>query len=288
MDAPLAAIRDGSSLYVLTPHWRGRAESSVSATGAAMDASLAAVGGPSVRIAWPLGEAVYQRPAPTPDAALPVTWMGSAVTEQQDGTGYQFRRNRYYNPEAGQFTQEDPIGLAGGMNLYGFASGDPVNFSDPFGLCPECRGEDNGVRERTGFFRKLWSLYEPCASGSNGDCTPTPLIGEAPNVSGGPGAGFRSFSAFRRAFGSAGGTLQWHHIVGQTAGNIESFGADAIHDSENLIKVEASVHARISGFYSSKQAFAGGKTVREWLGSQSFDAQREFGLKVLRDFGVIK
>lgn len=31
----------------------------------------------------------------------------------------------------------DPIGLAGGANLYGFAAGDPVNFSDPFGLCPE-------------------------------------------------------------------------------------------------------------------------------------------------------
>jgi hypothetical protein len=25
--------------------------------------------------------------------------------------------------------------LAGGLNLYGFAGGDPVNFSDPFGLC---------------------------------------------------------------------------------------------------------------------------------------------------------
>lgn len=25
--------------------------------------------------------------------------------------------------------------MAGGLNLYGFASGDPVNFSDPFGLC---------------------------------------------------------------------------------------------------------------------------------------------------------
>ena len=24
------------------------------------------------------------------------------------------------------------------MNLYGFASGDPVNFTDPFGLCPPC------------------------------------------------------------------------------------------------------------------------------------------------------
>ncbi len=36
------------------------------------------------------------------------------------------------------YTQQDPIGLAGGLNLYGFASGDPVNFSDPFGLCPPC------------------------------------------------------------------------------------------------------------------------------------------------------
>ncbi len=36
---------------------------------------------------------------------------------------------------AGQFTQPDPIGLAGGLNLYGYADGDPINKSDPFGLC---------------------------------------------------------------------------------------------------------------------------------------------------------
>jgi hypothetical protein len=41
----------------------------------------------------------------------------------------------------GCLTQEDPIGLAGGLNLYGFANGDPVNFSDPFGLCPPCVSE---------------------------------------------------------------------------------------------------------------------------------------------------
>jgi len=34
------------------------------------------------------------------------------------------------------------MGLAGGLNLYGFAGGDPVNFSDPFGLCPENMGGD--------------------------------------------------------------------------------------------------------------------------------------------------
>lgn len=38
---------------------------------------------------------------------------------------------------SGQFTQPDPIGLAGGFNLHGFANGDPLSFSDPFGLCPK-------------------------------------------------------------------------------------------------------------------------------------------------------
>jgi uncharacterized protein RhaS with RHS repeats len=37
----------------------------------------------------------------------------------------------------GTFTQEDPIGIAGGLNLYGYANGDPINFGDPFGLCPD-------------------------------------------------------------------------------------------------------------------------------------------------------
>jgi len=34
----------------------------------------------------------------------------------------------------GLLTQEDPIGIAGGLNLYGYANGDPINFSDPFGF----------------------------------------------------------------------------------------------------------------------------------------------------------
>ena len=56
-------------------------------------------------------------------------------------SGLLYRRDRYCDPNTGRFTQEDPIGLAGGLNLYGYANGDPVNFSDPFGLS-ECKNRD--------------------------------------------------------------------------------------------------------------------------------------------------
>jgi RHS repeat-associated protein len=73
-------------------------------------------------------------------------WWGSLIRDRADATGLQYLRNRYYDPKTGRFTQQDPIGLAGGMNLYGFAAGDPVNFSDPFGL----RAQDDDERDNTG------------------------------------------------------------------------------------------------------------------------------------------
>jgi RHS repeat-associated protein len=66
----------------------------------------------------------------------PSTWSGTLLQGKRDASGTMYRRNRSYDPASGRFTQEDPIGLAGGVNLYGFAAGDPVNYSDPFGLCP--------------------------------------------------------------------------------------------------------------------------------------------------------
>jgi RHS repeat-associated protein len=42
---------------------------------------------------------------------------------------------REYDPETGRWTSKDPIGFGGGSaNVYGYASGDPVNFIDPSGL----------------------------------------------------------------------------------------------------------------------------------------------------------
>jgi len=68
----------------------------------------------------------------------PLMWFGSLMQDKMDETGQLFMRNRYYDPVTGRFTQEDPLGLAGGVNLYGFARGDLVNYGDPFGLFPCC------------------------------------------------------------------------------------------------------------------------------------------------------
>jgi RHS repeat-associated protein len=49
-----------------------------------------------------------------------------------------YDRNRYYDPRAGRFTQEDPIGLADGVNLYGYAGGEKwLRFSEQTGSLRE-------------------------------------------------------------------------------------------------------------------------------------------------------
>jgi RHS repeat-associated protein len=56
-----------------------------------------------------------------------------------------FFRNRVYDQATGRWTQEDPIGVAGGVNLYQFNGNNPIAYSDPFGLCPWCIGAVTGV-----------------------------------------------------------------------------------------------------------------------------------------------
>ena len=64
------------------------------------------------------------------DAHQPFRLQNQYVDEE---TGLHYNLFRYYDPHIGRFTQQDPIGLAGGMNLYRF-EGTVQNQVDPLGL----------------------------------------------------------------------------------------------------------------------------------------------------------
>ena len=53
--------------------------------------------------------------------------------EYEVETGLYNFRARWYDPNSGRFISKDPIGLAGGLNLYAFCGNDPVNYRDPYG-----------------------------------------------------------------------------------------------------------------------------------------------------------
>ncbi|NKE62563.1 RHS repeat-associated core domain-containing protein [Lentzea sp. PSKA42] len=62
---------------------------------------------------------------------------GFAYTgREDDGTGLYYYRARYYSPVLQRFLSEDPIGIAGGLNLYGYVDNGPTTQTDPTGFAP--------------------------------------------------------------------------------------------------------------------------------------------------------
>jgi murein DD-endopeptidase MepM/ murein hydrolase activator NlpD len=98
-------------------------------------------------------------------------------------------RNRWYEPRTGRFLSEDPIGLAGGINAYGFAGADPVNKSDPTGLfcvqesrdrmvCvgPITSGDWDAIGDfLAGTFEASWDAYEATGGGPQGGVCRSPM-----------------------------------------------------------------------------------------------------------------
>jgi RHS repeat-associated protein len=98
-----------------------------------------------------------------------------------EGYGLSYMRARYYDRDVGRFISKDPIGYRGGINLYGYVTNNPVNWSDPFGLTRLVFDVKQGV---------LWidperpnvPVYSIPATSGTGECMNVPKCEDKENI----------------------------------------------------------------------------------------------------------
>jgi hypothetical protein len=84
-----------------------------------------------------------------------------------------------------------------------------------------------------------------------------------------------------------------HHIVNQNPDNLQKgtvtkFGSELINDPSNIIWVPRLLHECVNAAYSSSSDGPGMPLLREIISKMDFLQQREEGLKILRNCGILK
>lgn len=125
------------------------------------------------RVVWSatnrgFGEGIYNT---DPDADgrkvdMPLRYPGQYFDKE---SGLHYNYFRYYDPTVGRYITSDPIGLAGGVNTYGYAGGNPLLYVDPWGLAP-----DSDIKTIDPFVDPLRFIDELGGVGGGGSCRTFP------------------------------------------------------------------------------------------------------------------
>jgi hypothetical protein len=86
-----------------------------------------------------------------------------------------------------------------------------------------------------------------------------------------------------KRFGSAGDGMSYHHIVERSAGFPES----VTETTENIVRIPDILHEAINGRYLQPVSETNRVPLRAWLRTQPYAVQREWGIRVMKEFGII-
>ncbi|MBD8528160.1 RHS repeat-associated core domain-containing protein, partial [Pseudomarimonas arenosa] len=115
---PVAVIRNGAVHYIYNDHL-GRPE---------------VVANSANQPVWRAKNYAFHREVMQQGGSFGALNLGFPGQYYDAETNLYYNWHRYYDPSTGRYTQADPIGLVGGVNRYGYASGNPVGRVDPLGL----------------------------------------------------------------------------------------------------------------------------------------------------------
>ena len=95
----------------------------------------------------------------------PIRFQGQWHDEE---SGLYYNRHRYYDPQQGRYISQDPIGLKGGTNLYGYVT-NPTGMVDPLGLegVGTC-GQEDAYDSANGYFHYYQMENEICSLSTEG------------------------------------------------------------------------------------------------------------------------
>jgi RHS repeat-associated protein len=103
----------------------------------------------SGKISWVMQAEAFGNTTPKTDNTITnnLRFPGQYFDEETQ-THYNYFRD--YNPTTGRYLQSDPIGLNGGINIYAYVEGDPVDYSDSMGLRTPPQRSSPYSRSRSG------------------------------------------------------------------------------------------------------------------------------------------